>query len=224
MNVFSERLKIALKENNMKPIDLSKKTKISKSSISDWLSGKYEAKQDKVFILAEALDVDEGWLMGLDAPMRKRSDITTIYNQLEPPRQKKVYSFAEKELEDQNKVVNFPVYGKTAAGTAPVTYGDPDVEHKEFSSVPNGADVALVVSGDSMEPLISDGSIVFYKSQPHVENGEIAIVEIEGDGVTCKRVKFDYENEKIILQSENDKYEDMVFNNDQIRILGKVLL
>ena len=224
MNVFSERLKIALKENNMKPIDLSKKTKISKSSISDWLSGKYEAKQDKVFILAEALDVDEGWLMGLDAPMRKRSDITTIYNQLEPPRQKKVYSLAERELENQNKVVSFPVYGKTAAGTAPVTYGDPDVEHKEFSSVPNGADVALVVSGDSMEPLISDGSIVFYKSQPHVENGEIAIVEIEGDGVTCKRVKFDYENEKIILQSENDKYEDMVFNNDQIRILGKVLL
>ena len=151
-------------------------------------------------------------------------DILPIYNQLNPPRQKRVYSFAEKELEDQNKVVSFPVYGKTAAGTDPVTYGDPDVEHKDFSNVPAGADVALVVSGDSMEDLIPDGSIVFYKRQESVENGEIAIVEIEGDGVTCKRVKFDYENEQIILESENDKYDDMVFKDDQVRILGKVLL
>lgn len=198
---------------------------VGKSTVRKWENGQIDnMKRDKIALLAKALHISPLDIIYDMKSSKVDPDITTIYNQLDPPRQKKVYSFAEKQLEEQNDVVSFPVYGKTAAGTSPVTYGDPDVEHKDFSSVPAGADVALVVSGDSMEPLISDGSIVFYKSQPTVENGEIAIVEIEGDGVTCKRVKFDYENKQIILQSENDKYEDMVFKDDQVRILGKVLL
>lgn len=223
MNKFSRRLKIALQENNMKAIDLAKKTGISKSSISDWLSGKYEAKQDKVFVLAETLGVDEGWLMGLDVPMRKSRNINFVYDQLNSRRKKNVYKFAERQLEAQKEIAQILVYGQTAAGE-PITYGDPEVEEKEVSYVPDGADMALLVNGDSMEDIIPDGSIVFYKRQPSVENGEIAIVEIEGDGVTCKRVKYDYDNEKIVLESENEKYVDMVFDSDQIRILGKVLL
>lgn len=199
--------------------ELSEKVGMAKSALSRYFNKTREFPLNRVNEFADALGVSPEYILGFENP-----DITTIYNQLEPPRQKKVYSFAEKELEEQNNIVSFPVYGKTAAGTTPVTYGDPDVEHKDFSSVPAGADVALVVSGDSMEPIITDGSIVFYKRQPMVENSEIAIVEIEGDGVTCKRVKFDYENEKIILQSENDRYDDMVFDNNQVRILGKVML
>ena len=212
-------LKVLKEEKGYTLTELSEKVGMAKSALSRYFNKTREFPLNRVNEFANALGVSPEYILGFENP-----DIATIYNQLEPPRQQKVYSYAEKQLEEQNNIVSFPVYGKTAAGTTPVTYGDPDVEHKDFSSVPAGADVALVVSGDSMEPLISDGSIVFYKIQPHVENGEIAIVEIEGDGVTCKRVKFDYENEKIILQSENDKYEDMVFNNDQIRILGKVLL
>ena len=197
---------------------------VGKSTVRKWEKGMIENMgRDKIVALAEALKISPLDILGL-SETELSDDITTIYAQLEPPRQQKVYSYAEKQLEEQNAIVSFPVYGKTAAGTTPVTYGDPDVEHKDFSNVPAGADVALVVSGDSMEPIITDGSIVFYKSQPHVENGEIAIVEIEGDGVTCKRVKFDYDNEKIILQSENDQYEDMVLSNSQIRILGKVII
>lgn len=220
MNI-GDRMKQRRKQLKLTADEVAEKIGVSRSNVYRYEKGDIEKLPLEVLEpLSEILQTTPQQLMGWESG----DDILPIYNQLEPPRQKKVYSFAEKELEDQNKVVSFPVYGKTAAGTDPVTYGDPDVEHKDFSSVPAGADVALVVSGDSMEDLIPDGSIVFYKRQESVENGEIAIVEIEGDGVTCKRVKFDYENEKIILQSENDKYEDMVFSNDQIRILGKVLL
>jgi SOS-response transcriptional repressor LexA len=220
MNI-GDRMKQRRKQLKLTADEVAEKIGVSRSNVYRYEKGDIEKLPLEVLEpLSEILQTTPQQLMGWESG----DDILPIYNQLEPPRQKKVYSFAESELEDQNKVVSFPVYGKTAAGTTPVTYGDPDVEHKDFSSVPNGADVALVVSGDSMEPLISDGSIVFYKSQPHVENGEIAIIEIEGDGVTCKRVKFDYENEKIILQSENDKYEEMVFDHEQVRILGKVLL
>lgn len=199
---------------------------VGKSTVRKWENGQIDnMKRDKIALLAKALHISPLDIIYDMESSKVDPDITTIYNQLEPPRQKKVYSFAKQELEEQkDNVVNFPVPGATAAGTSPIAYGDIDVEEKEFTYIPRGADIALNVKGDSMEPLISDGSIVFYKSQPNVENGEIAIVEIEGDGVTCKRVKFDYDNEKIILQSENDKYEDMVFNNEQIRILGKVLL
>ncbi|MCC4121326.1 helix-turn-helix domain-containing protein [Lactococcus lactis] len=69
MNIFSERLKIALSEKNMKASELSELTGISKSSISDWINGRYEAKQDKIFLIAKALKINEGYLLGLDVPM-----------------------------------------------------------------------------------------------------------------------------------------------------------
>jgi len=221
--VFGKNVDRYRKNMGISMEELGRRLNKDKSTISRWIKGERFPKIEEAEEIADFFNVSFETLIYGEKDAGS-ADITTIYNELEPPRQQKVYSYAERQLEEQNSAVSFPIYGKTAAGTSPVTYGDPDVEHKEFSSVPAGADVALVVSGDSMEPLITDGSIVFYKSQPNVENGEIAIVEIEGDGVTCKRVKFDYENEKIILQSENDKYEDMVFDNDQIRILGKVLL
>jgi len=218
---IGNRMKQRRKQLKLSADEVAEKIGVSRSNVYRYEKGDIEKLPLEVLEpLSEILQTTPQQLMGWESG----NDILHIYNQLEPPRQERVYSFAKKELKEQNNVVSFPVYGKTAAGTTPVTYGDPDIEHKDFSSVPAGADVALVVSGDSMEPLITDGSIVFYKSQPHVENGEIAIVEIEGDGVTCKRVKFDYENEKIILQSENDQYEDMVLSNSQIRILGKVII
>ena len=220
MNI-GNRMKQRRKQLKLSADEVAEKIGVSRSNVYRYEKGDIEKLPLEVLEpLSEILQTTPQQLMGWESG----NDILHIYNQLEPPRQERVYSFAKKELKEQNNVVSFPVYGKTAAGTTPVTYGDPDIEHKDFSSVPAGADVALVVSGDSMEPLITDGSIVFYKSQPHVENGEIAIVEIEGDGVTCKRVKFDYDNEKIILQSENDQYEDMVLSNSQIRILGKVII
>lgn len=227
MNSFSNRLKIALNENNIKPIDLSKKTGIGKSSISDWLSGRYEAKQDKVFILAEALNVDEAWLMGLDVPMRKKDNIIDLYNQLEVPRQKKVYSYAESQLEEQNKVVDLPnrkapLLGDVAANPTEMTYGDPVYDEEVTSNVPSGADGALTIQGDSMEDLFRSGDICFFHRQPDVENGEIAIVEIDGTGVTCKKVI--KENGSVILRSLNDKYKDRKIEKESVRIIGKVLV
>ncbi|API89006.1 hypothetical protein BKP56_06945 [Marinilactibacillus sp. 15R] len=227
MNSFSNRLKIALNENNIKPIDLSKKTGIGKSSISDWLSGRYEAKQDKVFILAEALNVDEAWLMGLDVPMRKKDNIIDLYNQLEVPRQKKVYNYAEAQLEEQNKVVELPnrkapLLGDVAANPTELTYGDPVYDEEVTSNVPSGADGALTIQGDSMEDLFKNGDICFFHRQPDVENGEIAIVEIDGTGVTCKKVI--KENGSVILRSLNDKYKDRKIEKESVRIIGKVLV
>lgn len=68
IDTFANRLRKALSMNNMSQTELSNKTKIDKSLISNYLSGNYKAKQDNLYILAKALNVSEVWLMGFDVP------------------------------------------------------------------------------------------------------------------------------------------------------------
>lgn len=65
----SVRIRKALSIRNMTQTDLCAKAKISKSSLSEYLKGLYEPKQDKIYMLSQALDVNPAWLMGFDAPM-----------------------------------------------------------------------------------------------------------------------------------------------------------
>lgn len=66
VDTFSNRLKKAMQTCNYTQAQLSEKTGLDKSLISNYLSGNYKAKQDKLSILANALNVSETWLMGYD--------------------------------------------------------------------------------------------------------------------------------------------------------------
>lgn len=61
---FSKKLRSAIKQNGISQSDLAFKTGITPSSISDWLNGKYVPKQDKIYILATALNVKPSYLFG----------------------------------------------------------------------------------------------------------------------------------------------------------------
>ena len=65
------RIKKALSIRRMRQSDLREKTHISSSTMSEYLKGTYEPKQDRLLVIAEALDVDPVWLMGYDVPMEK---------------------------------------------------------------------------------------------------------------------------------------------------------
>ena len=67
-NEFQYRLQKALSESRMSASELSEKTGISEANISNYINGKYVAKQDKCFLLAKALNVDPGWLMTGNEP------------------------------------------------------------------------------------------------------------------------------------------------------------
>lgn len=202
----------------------------NKGKLSKWENGKEEPKLSSIRILADfyGIKIDDFYSDNIGI-----SSIETIYNQLVPPRQEKVYNFAERQLEEQNRgnMVHFPKKEKlptiknsaSAANPTELVYGDTVVEEEEFERVPSSADFAVPIIGDSMEPVIRNGQFVFVKEQPDVEDGEIAIVEIDGDGVTCKEVYKDYESQTIILRSINELYEDRVVSPEQIRIIGKVV-
>lgn len=67
----SVRISKALSIRGMKQSELCEKTKIPKSAISQYVSGSFEPKQDRLFLIAQVLDVDPVWLMGFDVPMEK---------------------------------------------------------------------------------------------------------------------------------------------------------
>ncbi|MEQ7071152.1 XRE family transcriptional regulator [Enterococcus avium] len=234
--MFSKNLKFLREKKNMEQLELAEMLgRKSSSSISEWEKGKYTPRIGTLNDIAKIFKVDIDDLMTKDLSKNNNSavpSIETIYNQLEKPRQTKVYNFAEQQLEEQNSnVVHFPKKEKlptiknsaSAANPTELVYGDTVVEEEEFERVPSNADFAVPIIGDSMEPVIRNGQFVFVKEQPDVEDGEIAIVEIDGDGVTCKEVFKDYENQSIILRSINELYEDRVVSPEQIRILGKVV-
>lgn len=76
----SIRLKEIMAERNLKQVDILKlaqpfsekyNVKLNKSDLSQYISGKTEPGQDKLFVLGMALDVNESWLMGFDVPKER---------------------------------------------------------------------------------------------------------------------------------------------------------
>lgn len=77
---FLQRFKKAMEIRNMKQSDLVLKTGIGKSAISQYATGKYNPKQRALYLLAQALDVSEAWLMGYDVPMEKNNTVDKSHN------------------------------------------------------------------------------------------------------------------------------------------------
>ena len=67
MSTFAIRLKLYMEKANMKQAELAEKTKINKSSISEYLSGNYEPKQRNIYKMAVALGIKPSQLMGIDS-------------------------------------------------------------------------------------------------------------------------------------------------------------
>lgn len=79
IDLFAQRLDLAMKESNINQIELAEKTKlngkyISQSLINKYLKGKALARQDNIYILSRILNVSEGWLMGFDVSKERTPD------------------------------------------------------------------------------------------------------------------------------------------------------
>ena len=88
------RIAKALSIRGMRQADLCEKTKIPKSAISQYVSGAFEPKQDRIYLISQALNVDPVWLMGYDVPMEKQAQ----------PAQKK-FPLTEAELNEGEKLL-----------------------------------------------------------------------------------------------------------------------
>ena len=66
---FSERIRYAMAIKDVKQIDILNATGIDRGSLSSYVTGRYQPKQDKLHLIAKALNVSEIWLAGYDVAM-----------------------------------------------------------------------------------------------------------------------------------------------------------
>lgn len=208
---FASRLSQALEARGMKAADLSKKTKVAEGTISCYINGRYEAKQNRVQVFAEALDVNPAWLMGYDVPMEaERSQPAPAPRPI------------PKGFEPMPKMKKIPLVGSIACGT-PIL-AQQNIE--KIVDVPENirCDFSLTCHGDSMEGAgIHDRDVVYIRIQPEVENGEIAAVRI-GEEATLKRVY--YQNGTLTLMPANAAYAPVVYTGPElndVQIEGKAV-
>lgn len=127
----------------------------------------------------------------------------------------------------EKKGVKIPVLGRVAAGIPITAIEDVlDYEEIEESLAKTGDFYGLQIKGTSMEPKFSEGDVVIVRQQNDVESGEIAIVLVNGDDATCKRV-VKHEN-GLSLISLNPSFPPKFFTDQEVeqlpvRIIGRVM-
>lgn len=211
---FAQRLREGLDLRGMKQIELATRSGISKYSISHYLKGDWEGKQDAVYELARALNVSEAWLMGYDVPAERSAPKVSVQLDKKP-----TIPPGFMPLPKMRKV---PLIGAIACGD-PITA----IQNREGdvnAPVDMRCDFALKCQGESMIGAgIHDGDVVYIRIQPEVENGEIAAVRI-GEEATLKRVYL--HNDYIELRPENPAFESIIRRREEmndVQIGGKAV-
>lgn len=123
--------------------------------------------------------------------------------------------------------LKIPVYADVAAGLPiEATENIVDYEEIDVAMAFTGEYFGLRVKGDSMEPRIREGDVLIVRKQEDADTGDIAIVMVNGDSATVKRIK--KEPSGISLIPNNPAYDIMFYANEEIeskpvRIIGKVV-
>lgn len=248
----ADRLKHLMKIRGLKQVDIINMSKpyqeklgisLQKSTLSQYINDIQSPDQDRIYLLAKTLNVGEAWLMGFDVdsyrvPDEERqiesieSKISKEVSKLTDKRKKNVLTYAKEQLEEQNnesdKVVPIITLKRRHASAAGVIgeelFDDLLEEDVDFpeDEVPKGADFCVLVNGDSMEPMIREGSDAFIKKTDTVTDGTIALVTLDGAGY-IKRV--DIYDDMIRLVSLNPKYEDIIVkSHNDMKVIGKIVL
>lgn len=202
----AKRLQIAMSNANITAQELSNKSSVAKSSISQYVNGSHKPSNISSGKMASILNVNPLWLMGFDVPMLVNNT---------------------KSVATSHKGVVINVLGRVAAGI-PIEAIEDIIDTEEITEemAKTGEFFGLQIHGDSMEPRMYENDVVIVRKQEDAESGDIVIAMVNGNDATCKRlIKY---TGGISLVSLNSKYTPMMFSNKEIlekpvRILGKVV-
>lgn len=124
-----------------------------------------------------------------------------------------------------NGFVEIDVYDQPAAAGLGNYLDTPPSHMEQYPTelVPERTDFGVLISGDSMEPEIPDGSTVFVQSCSTIDPGQTGIFILDGKAY-CKRLVVDQQRRQVRLVSVNPDYDDMPIRDaDDFRTLGRVL-
>ena len=196
---LGERIKFFRERKGLGQTELASLVNISKQSLY-----KYENNiitnipSDKIEMIAKKLDTTPAILMGWE------SNVSPL---------------------PSDKIFMRPLYNSVAAGIGAVADNTILTYIPTFISNSMEKDMYIWVNvqGDSMSPLIDDGSKILIKKQESVDSGQIAVVLIDGEEAVVKKVE--YGNDWIELVSVNPYYPPRRFEGadvQRIRVVGLV--
>lgn len=199
MKSIGERIKDARKSAGLTQLELAKKTDLSRSYIGDIEKDRYNPSVSTLQLIATATNTPLEDLL----PSTKTASPT-------------------------GRGVRIPVLGHVVAGI-PIEAVEEILDYEEITPelAATGEFFALKIRGHSMEPRMMEGDVVIVRRQDDVDSGDVAIVLVNGDEATVKRVK--KQEEGITLIATNTSvYEPHFYSNKEIadlpvRILGRVV-
>lgn len=186
---FGDKIKALRLERGMTLEQVGERVGVGKSTVRKWENGQIaNMRRDKIALLASALGVAPGYLMGWEEKEAK-------------PEAHNLHAISDLHRQ------RVPLIGKVAAGQPILA----EEEYETYVSAPVDCDVALEVQGDSMEPTYLSGDIVYIRRQDQVDDGQVAVVILD-DSATLKHVYHDKDG--VTLISDNPKYAPMHFTGD----------
>lgn len=199
MKSIGERIKDARKSAGLTQLELAKKTDLSRSYIGDIEKDRYNPSVSTLQLIATATNTPLEDLL----PSTKTASPT-------------------------GRGVRIPVLGRVVAGI-PIEAVEEILDYEEITPelAASGDFFALKIRGRSMEPRMMEGDVVIVRRQDDVESGDVAIVLVNGNEATVKRVK-KQEDGITLIATNTSVYEPHYYSNKEIeelpvRILGKVV-
>lgn len=196
--MFQINLKKMREDKKLSQAKFAKEIGVSQSTVGMWESGKNKPEFSTLLKIADYFDVSVDVLTGKNIEEKK-----------------------------SGKGIEIPVLGNVQAGI-PIDAIQDILDYEEISAdmAASGEYFALQVRGSSMEPRMKDGDVVIVRQQPEVENGEIAIVLVNGNDATIKKIG--KSSDGIMLIPNNPAFEPIFYNKEEISelpvvILGKVV-
>lgn len=202
--IFSQNLRSLMNKNNKDRNQICDDLGLKYTTFTDWVNGKKYPRIDKIELLANYFKV-------------RKSDLIEDQSQKEN-------EFGA-DIIDLSNMKRIPILGRIRAGM-PI-YAAENIEGYTLTDLNGGAEYfGLRVTGDSMNAArIHEGDIVIVRRQDIVENGQIAVVLIDGQDATLKRFNRDGDIVTLMPQSTNPKNKALTYNlkNSSVKILGLVV-
>ena len=197
---FGEQLRRRREELHISREELAGKLGVSRSAIGNYETGVSFPKEEVLLALFDALQVDPNYLYHgsfrhTAALSGEEQRLLEKFRDLPLAGRQAVYALTESlgafarevrgEAEAQPCRI-IPLYrSPAAAGFAAPVFME-DYEPLEVTAaVPQGAELAVRIQGDSMSPLIADGDVVYVNHDP-LQNGDVGIFCVDGD-MLCKQ-------------------------------------
>ncbi len=190
---IGKRIRKLRKEMKWTLKDMSKRTGLSISFLSDIERGVSNPSFKKLKVLAEKLNVSICFLLGEESNLdKKHKNVPVLYT----------FNNNENTISEEESTEYYTI---------------------DLSQENDSEDYFFIkMQDDSMKgSAIIPGSLVLIRKQDYVKNGEIAAVSLDNKSVLLRKVYIN--NDTIILQAENNEYETKLHSIENVNIIGKVI-